>query len=96
MIRRPLWLATGVALGVGGTIWTQRRVGQWVSQAQQRWSPDNVVANAARGASQLPARVRAANAAASAERRRQEHLLRARFAPQTPGHTAWPAHARRR
>jgi hypothetical protein len=26
MIRRPLWLATGAALGVGGTLWTRRRL----------------------------------------------------------------------
>ncbi len=26
MIRRPLWLAAGAALGVGGTMWTRRRV----------------------------------------------------------------------
>ncbi len=28
MIRRPLWLAAGAALGVGGTVWTRRRVEQ--------------------------------------------------------------------
>jgi len=26
MIRRPLWLAAGAALGVGGTVWTRRRL----------------------------------------------------------------------
>jgi len=26
VIRRPLWLAAGAALGVGGTVWTRRRV----------------------------------------------------------------------
>jgi hypothetical protein len=26
MIRRPLWFAAGAALGVGGTVWTRRRV----------------------------------------------------------------------
>jgi hypothetical protein len=26
MIRRPLWLAAGAALGVGGSIWTRRRL----------------------------------------------------------------------
>jgi len=26
VIRRPLWLATGAALGVGGTLWTRRRL----------------------------------------------------------------------
>ena len=28
MIRRPLWLAAGAALGVGGTVWTRRRLEQ--------------------------------------------------------------------
>jgi hypothetical protein len=28
VIRRPLWLAAGAALGVGGTVWTRRRVEQ--------------------------------------------------------------------
>jgi hypothetical protein len=26
VIRRPLWLAAGAALGVGGSIWTRRRI----------------------------------------------------------------------
>jgi hypothetical protein len=26
VIRRPLWLAAGAALGVGGSIWTRRRL----------------------------------------------------------------------
>jgi hypothetical protein len=26
MIRRPLWLAAGAALGAGGTIWARRRL----------------------------------------------------------------------
>ena len=26
MIRRPMWLAAGAALGVGGTMWTRRRL----------------------------------------------------------------------
>jgi hypothetical protein len=26
MIRRPLWLAAGAALGVGGSMWTRRRL----------------------------------------------------------------------
>jgi hypothetical protein len=26
VIRRPLWLAAGAALGVGGTMWTRRRL----------------------------------------------------------------------
>jgi hypothetical protein len=26
VIRRPLWLATGAALGVGGTLWARRRL----------------------------------------------------------------------
>ncbi|HVA04843.1 MAG TPA: hypothetical protein VMU64_13995 [Acidimicrobiales bacterium] len=26
MIRRPMWLAAGAAIGVGGTMWTRRRL----------------------------------------------------------------------
>ena len=38
MIKRPFWLLTGVALGVGGTIWVERQV----REAVQRLEPDNL------------------------------------------------------
>jgi hypothetical protein len=80
VIRRPLWLATGVVVGVGGTLWTQQRVRKVIDQAQARLSPEHMVRGAARSAQGIPARVRAANAAAAEERRRRERELRERFA----------------
>ena len=74
-----MWLATGVVVGVGGTLWTQQRVRKAIEQAQARLSPEHVVRGAARSAQGIPARVRAANAAAAEERRRRERELRERF-----------------
>jgi len=88
VIRRPLWLATGVVVGVGGTLWTQQRVRKVIDQAQARLSPEHVVRGAARSAQGIPARVRAANAAAAQERRRRERELRERFAYPTGGDAA--------
>jgi len=89
VIRRPLWLATGVVVGVGGTLWTQQRVRKVIDQAQARLSPEHVVRGAARSAQGIPARVRAANAAGAAERRRRERELRERFAHR-PGEATVP------
>jgi hypothetical protein len=81
VIRRPFWLATGMAIGVGGTLWAEHRVRRLVEETQTRLSPDHVVRTAARSAQGLPARVRAANAAATEARRRRERELRQRMAP---------------
>jgi len=72
MIRRPLWLGTGVAIGVGGTLWTQRRA----RQAMARLAPDHVARRAVGSAQSLGVRARHAYGAAQEERRRQESALR--------------------
>lgn len=80
MIRRPIWLGTGVVIGVGGTLWAQQRLRRAVENAKANLSPDHVARSAARSAQRLPGRLRAANAAAASERRRSEWELRQRFA----------------
>lgn len=32
MMRRPLWLGAGVALGVGGTLWAELRLRRWIKR----------------------------------------------------------------
>jgi hypothetical protein len=53
VIRRPLWLGVGVALGVGGTLWAEQRVRRTLRQAAERLTPEHAVG-------QARARVRAA------------------------------------
>jgi hypothetical protein len=75
VIRRPLWLAVGAALGVGGTVWTRRRV----ERLSQRVRPTAVATEVAsivertrRGASE---RVRDALDTGRAEAQRQQDAL---------------------
>jgi len=76
-MRRARWLATGVALGAGGTIWAKRRM----ASLQGSFEPVNLaggVANATRR------RVRAAVGAGRNQARRREDEIRARLeGPQT-------------
>ena len=75
MIRRPLWFAAGAAVGVGGTVWTRRRV----QRLSQRVRPTAVATEVAsivertrRGAAE---RVRdAVDTGRSEAQRRQDDL----------------------
>lgn len=86
MIRRPLWLAAGVAVGVGGTLWAERRV----RRAVDRLAPESVAVEAGRSVRRLGDRVQAAVAAGrEAHDRREEELWselggRPPDAPQAP------------
>jgi hypothetical protein len=64
MMKRPVWLVTGVALGVGGTLWAEQRV----RRVLRTMTPDNV----ARGTVD---RVRGALDAARDEVARRENEL---------------------
>jgi len=72
MIRRPLWLGTGIVVGVGGTLWAQRQVRRAVAHV----SPDHMARQAVGSVRSLGDRARHAYGAAQEERRRQEQDLR--------------------
>lgn len=71
-MRRARWLATGVALGAGGTIWAKKRLGD----LQGRMEPARVIGEVA-GATRH--RVQAAVGAGRAQAQRREQELRARL-----------------
>ena len=71
MLRRPLWLGTGVVLGVGGTLWVEKRV----RRAAALLSPRVAGSEAAQAARALGGTVRDALDVARAERRRHEAEL---------------------
>jgi hypothetical protein len=60
MMRRPIWLAAGVALGVGGTLWAEQRVRRAARQAAARFAPTHVAAGARQSVLQMGDRVRSA------------------------------------
>ncbi len=70
-MRRPLWLAAGAALGVGGTLWAERRL----RRAAERLTPPSLAAEAGRSVRRLGDRVQAAVAAGREERERREAEL---------------------
>jgi hypothetical protein len=72
MMRRARWLATGVALGAGGTVWAKRRLGS----LQGRLEPTRVAGDLADAARQ---RVRAAVGAGRAQAQRRESEIRTKL-----------------
>ncbi|MGO9455480.1 MAG: hypothetical protein ACLP62_00330, partial [Acidimicrobiales bacterium] len=60
MMRRPVWLAAGMALGVGGTLWAEQRVRRAARRAAGRLAPEQVVAGARQSVRQVGDRVRSA------------------------------------
>ncbi len=79
MPRRTFWLATGAALGVGSTLWAERKVRRSVQQAAARLQPDALVAEVGRTARQAAGsagwRVREAVASGRDEMLRREEEL---------------------
>ena len=72
MMKRARWLATGVALGAGGTIWAKKRLGD----LQGRLEPARVVGDVADATRH---RVHAALGAGRAQARRREQEIRAKL-----------------
>ena len=72
MMRRARWLATGVALGAGGTIWAKRRLGS----LQGRLEPTRVAGDLADATRE---RVRAAVGAGRAQAHKRETEIRTRL-----------------
>ena len=82
-MHRARWLATGVALGAGGTIWAKRRLGA----IQGRLEPARVAGDLADATRE---RVRAAVGAGKAQAQRRESEIRTRLEqwseqPRKPG-----------
>jgi hypothetical protein len=74
-MRRTFWLATGAALGVGGTLWAEQRVRRSVQQAADRLAPQQLAAGARTTVRQASERLRLAIEAAREERARREDEL---------------------
>lgn len=72
MLKRPLWFMTGVAAGVGGTLWVEHRI----REAMARLEPDNVAREAVDSVRQLGGRVREAVEAGRAASDLRERELR--------------------
>lgn len=71
MVRRVMWLGTGVVIGAGSSVWAMRRV----QRSVRRLAPDHVVREAVTGARQVLDRVSdAAREGAAAMRQREEEL----------------------
>jgi len=70
-MRRPLWLAAGAALGVGGTLWAERRL----RRVAERLAPPSLATEAGKSVRRLGDRVQAAVAAGREERERREEEL---------------------
>lgn len=86
MVRRPLWLATGMVLGVGGTLWAELRL----RRALARLEPDHVV-------HQLGDRFRqAVEAGRSASEQREAELRRSLVPGDVNGNRGTGRHSRHR
>lgn len=76
-MRRPLWLAAGMAVGVGGTLWAEQRVRRQVRRLSDAVAPTRLAAGARAAAQGTGARVRNAVEAGRDEKvRRQAELWR--------------------
>ncbi len=74
-MRRTWWLATGAALGAGGTLWVQRQVRARLEAARQRLTPGGLAAGARDSVQQAADRVRSAvEAGRQARTQREEEL----------------------
>ncbi|MGH9091789.1 MAG: hypothetical protein ACRDZR_10505 [Acidimicrobiales bacterium] len=87
MIRRPLWLGVGVVVGVGGTLWAERRV----RRAVERLVPESVAEEAGRSVRRLGDRVQAAVAAGREARDRREEELWSELDRRLPDASQIPA-----
>ena len=79
MIRRPVWLAAGAAIGVGGTLWAQRRIERLARRVRPTAVANGVAKGIATAAEKTrrgtTGRVRAAVDAGRADARRREDEL---------------------
>ena len=74
-----------MAVGVGGTLWVERRVRSRMRQAVDRLHPGRLSDGVAASARQVGARFQGAIAAGRDERSRREAELWRQFGPDRPG-----------
>ena len=86
MPKRTFWLATGVAIGAGSSLWAERKVRRSVHEATARLQPDAVVLEVGRSARLVAdsagTRVRDAVASGRHEMQRREEELWSELAGQ--------------
>ncbi len=75
-MRRPVWLAAGVAVGVGGTLWAEQRVRRQLRRVSASLTPSRLGSGAVSSAKGAGERVRGALEAGRDEKRRREDELR--------------------
>jgi hypothetical protein len=84
MPKRTFWLMTGTALGVGSTLWAERKVRRTVQQATAKLQPDALVVEVGRSARHVAEsageRVRGAVSSGRDEMLRHEEELWAELA----------------
>jgi hypothetical protein len=89
MPKRTFWLATGVAVGAGSTLWAERKVRRTWQEAAARLQPDAIVVEVGRSARQVAVgagdRVRDAVSSGREEMQRREEELWAELAAQGTG-----------
>jgi hypothetical protein len=89
MPKRTFWLATGVVVGAGSTLWAERKVRHTLQEAAARLQPDAIVVEVGRSARQVAGsagdRVRDAVWSGRDEMQRREEELWAELAAQGTG-----------
>ena len=76
---RKRWLAAGVAVGVGGTLWAEQRVRRRIQQTVDRLAPSALSQGVVEGAQHVSDRIKSAFETGRTERARQEAELRERY-----------------
>jgi hypothetical protein len=77
VIRRPLWLAAGAALGAGGTVWARRRLERLSRRVRPTAMATQIVSRVDRTRRGAADRVRdAVDTGRTQAQRRQDDLLR--------------------
>jgi hypothetical protein len=75
VIRRPLWLAAGAALGAGGTLWAQRRLERLARRVRRASVAGELASAVDRSRRQTAGRVRDAIATGRSDARQREDEL---------------------
>ena len=83
MFKRLFWLTVGTLLGLGGSLWAQRRLRQQL----ERYKPEQVTRRAFEIARGLAEDVRAAARQGREAKREREQSLREQFRPSWPERT---------
>jgi len=74
-VKRPFWVATGVVIGIGGTLWAEQRVRRGAAQLADALSAEQLAKGARRSAGAVGERMRGALEAGRQERARTEREL---------------------